>query len=66
MSNYTVNFIVKNIVSVEVKAENDEAAKELAKGILNKGRYKSKKIDFIDGNITFAGFKNNDAWDEID
>lgn len=63
MNNYTVYFLEKNIISIEVSAENEKYAKEKAEKILNKERRKG--IDIVDGITEFAGFTNADLWDEI-
>jgi len=65
MKNYTVNFLVRDVVSVEVNAENAEEAENKAKDILDKELYKSRAIECVDGSTTFAGFNINDVWGEL-
>lgn len=64
MNTYTVYFLVKEIVSVEVSADNDSDAKIKAEKILNKEKRKDG-IDCVDGRIEFAGLNNNEVWDEV-
>lgn len=65
MKTYTVNFLVKDIIGVEVCAEKDNEAIEKAREILNKELCKSKRIECIDGLTKFAGFNIDDVWAEI-
>lgn len=65
MKVYTVYFLVKDIVSVEVSAENDENAKTKAQKQLEKEMYKSKSLECVDGLTKFAGFNIDEVWSEI-
>lgn len=56
--NYTVYFVVKNWLSIDVKAETQEKAVEIAKKRIN--GY-PKGIDCVDGSIEFAGIMLNDV-----
>lgn len=65
MKNYSVSFLVREILSVEVSAENDEQAKIKAEKILNNEKRKDG-ISCVDGNIEFAGLNDNDVWHKLD
>lgn len=64
MKNYTVYFLIKDIVSITVSAESDEKAKEKAEKYINKELYKTG-IDCVDGKTKFAGFNIDEVWEEI-
>lgn len=63
MKDYTVYYLVKEILSVKVNADCEEEAKIKAEKILN--NEKRKDSSCVDEKITFAGLNNNDVWREI-
>lgn len=63
MKTYCVYLLIKDIVSLDIKADNREDAIDEAMEKANKGLYK-KGIDCIDGTTIFAGINDNDAWEE--
>jgi len=66
MQKYTVYFVVKDWVEVQVKSESQENAIEQAHEIVRKSIYKDKRIVIVDGNEKFAGITLNDVVDVID
>ena len=67
MSNYTVNFVVKEWVDIQVKAQSEEQAIDAARGMLHKDPgYRNKRITIIDCKIVYAGAVNNSIIDTID
>jgi len=65
MNTYTVYFLIKDIISVEVDSDNQENAIKKAKNLVEKGMYKSKVIECVDGSTTFAGINVVDVWNEL-
>lgn len=67
MSNYTVNFVVKEWVEIQVKAESQEQAINNARETVRKDKgYRNKRIVIIDSNVVYAGVIDNDIISEID
>lgn len=64
MKSYTVYYLVKEIVSVEVNAENEELAKAKAAKILDVEK-RTDGVSCVDGLTEFAGLNINDVWNEI-
>ena len=65
MSKYTVNFIVRDWITIDVSAETEDAAKEVALKKVNKSGYKDNAIDIVDGKTEYAGITLNDVIDLI-
>lgn len=64
MKAFTVYLLIKEIVSVDVKADDREEAIKQAIEKANKGLLYKKDVECIDGTTTFAGINDNEAWNE--
>ena len=64
MRNYQVNFLVKAIVSVNVKAETVEDAIKLAKEKMSKNIF-VKGLDVHDETNSVCGYDDDDMWAEL-
>lgn len=65
MENYTVYFLVRDIIGVTVSAESDKEAKEKAEKRLNKEIH-NNSLEWLDGTTKFAGLNVDDVWTGID
>lgn len=65
MSRFTVNFVVRDWVTVDVAAENEETAKKVALEKIEKSGYKDSAIDIVDGVTEYAGITLNDIIDKL-
>ena len=65
MKSYQVNFLVKAIVSVNVKAETFEDAMKLAKEKMNR-RIFVNGVDVQDESNDVCGYDDDDMWAEVE
>lgn len=63
MTTFTVYLLIKDIVSLDIKADSREDAIEEAIEKADKGLYK-KGVDAVDGTTIFAGINDNEAWEQ--
>ncbi len=64
MKNYQVNFLVKAVVSVDVKAETPEDAQKLAQEKMDKSIF-VKWVTVHDETDKICGYDDDDMWDEL-
>lgn len=65
MLRFSVYYVVKDWVEVNVKAKNAEEAKQIALNKVEKSGYKDKAITVCDGNTEFAGITYTDTVNKI-
>ena len=65
MARFTVNFVVRDWITIDVSAESEEAAKTTALKKIENSGYKDKAIDIVDGKTEYAGITLNDIIDQL-
>ena len=65
LNNYNVYFVVKDWLSIEVKANNEQDARKQGKIIVENSPYRDKRIDIRDGSAEFAGITLIDVVNQI-
>lgn len=65
MKTFSVNFLIKDIVSIDVSANSPEEAQKQARERFLKNYY-SEDIEYIDGAIIFAGINCSEVWAQLD
>lgn len=65
MSKFTVYYVVRDWVTVDVTAQDEKTAKEITLKKVNSSGYKDKAIDITDGKTEYAGIVLNDIIDKL-
>ncbi len=63
--NYTVKYLVREIVEVNVRAKDEEEAREFAKLVLSNDNHTHSMLTVVDGNSEYIGIDNQDKWTEF-
>lgn len=62
MKSYTVDYAVKSWVEINVKANSEEEAKEIAKEIIDTVKCTGgRRVNVVDSTYDYAGVRDNDV-----
>lgn len=65
MAKFTIYYVVRDWITVNVTAQDEKTAKEIALKKVNSSGYKDKAIDILDGKTEYAGIVLNDIIDQL-
>lgn len=66
MKNFSVDYVVPAWIEINVKADTEEEAKEMAKKEIEKIRWKlTRKMSVIDYSLKYSGLRDTDTLNEV-